>query len=226
MLRKCDRQLGFAGVMGGANISAVPLNMVALRLLIEAPDSRSGLAARVKDEFSSAGWSRSAVHNACDRLVARGWVRPMDRDAGREVVRLEVTRRGHSHFEQWRRREVRGQLRDNVSARIRLCRSMEELCDLVVWLRMQEDSCDDDQAEAKERLLVHSHRAGRRRGVAGGSFAAMREEFALVDEVVHWELEANRINRLRQKIEAWLAVKEPAGARETEEPGDGRAVVS
>jgi DNA-binding PadR family transcriptional regulator len=212
--------------MGGASISAVPLGMVALRLLIEEPDSRSGLAARVKDEFASARWSPSAVHNACNRLVAHGWVRPMDRDVGREVVRLEATRGGREHYEQWRRCEARGRLRDNVSAGIRLCRNAAEVHDLVVWLRAQEDICDDDQAEAKERLLVHGHRAGRRRGVTGGDFASAREELALVDEVVHWELEAERICRLRQKLEAWLAGREPAGAGETEESGDGRAAVS
>lgn len=208
--------------MGGASISA-PLSMVALRLLIEEPDSRSGLAARVKDEFASAGWSRSAVHNACDRLVTSGWVRPMDRDVGREVVRLEATDCGRAHYEQWRRGEARGGVRDNVSARLRLCRSAEEMRDLVVWLRTQEDICDDDQAEAKERLLVHAHRAGRRRGVADGDFASAREELALVDEVVHWELEADRISRLREKLEAWLSGIEPVDARKTEEPGHGRA---
>lgn len=212
--------------MGGANVSTVPLSMVVLRLLIEEPDSRSGLNARVKDEFVSARWSRSAVYNACNRLVACGRVRPMDCDAGRKVVRLEVTRDGRTHYEQWQRGETRRQLRDNISTRVRLCHSVEELRDLAVWLRMQEDGCDDDQAEAKERLLVHIHRVGRSRGVAGRDFVAACEELALVDEVVHWELEADRINRLRQKIEAWLAAVEPAGARETEAHGHGRAAAS
>lgn len=219
-------QLGFVAIMGGSSLSVVPLNVVVLRLMIEEPDSRSGLTARVRDEFASARWSRSAVHNTCDRLVAAGHARPLDRDVGREVVRLEATRAGRAYYEEWRRGAASRRLRDDVSARIRLCRGPEEACDLVVWLRMQEDSCDEEQADAKERLMVHTHRVGRRRGVDIDDFAAVREEWALVDEVVRWEFEADRISRLRQNLEAWLADVKPASAGETEEPGCGRSAAS
>lgn len=218
------RQLGFVAIMGGSSLSTVPLNMVVLRLMIEEPDSRSGLTARVKHEFASARWSRSAVHNACDRLVLAGRARPLDRDVGRDVVRLEATRDGRAYYEKWRRDTARGRLRDNVSARIRLCRSPEEARDLVVWLRMQEDSCDEEQAGAKESLMVHTHRVRRRRGGDRDDFAAVREEWALVDEVVRWEFEADRISRLRQNVEAWL-LENLVGA-EMEEPGRGRSAAS
>jgi hypothetical protein len=200
--------------------------MVVLRLLIEEPDSSSGLSARIRDEFASARWSRSAVPQACKRLHERGLVRPLDRDLGREVVRLETTVRGRAHYEHWQRGDLRGRLRDNVSTRLRLCGSVAEARELAVWLRLCEDGCDDQQADAKERLLVHAHRMGRRRAATGDDFVAMREELALIDEVVHWELEAERICKLRTKLEEWLASIEPVSAGEMEEPGDGRAFVS
>jgi DNA-binding PadR family transcriptional regulator len=168
-------------------------SMAILGLLIQQPDTASGLALRIAEEFHSARWSRSVAHNALPSLAKQGFVRLTEKGAKDSLDRYEVTREGVEEFRGWLRVSVAvpPALRDALHAKLALVGD-EDLPWLVEAIEDQEESCRREAEKAQSRL-----NEARRQGQLGNRARSAM----MTDEVVLWTQSANRLKRLREDLE-------------------------
>jgi DNA-binding PadR family transcriptional regulator len=167
--------------------------MAILGLLIQQPNTPSGVARRITEEFPRTQWSRSIAHNTLPSLAKQGFVRLIEKGAKDSLDRYEVTREGVAEFRGWLRESVAvpPALRDVLHAKLALVGD-EDLPWLVESIKDQERSCMQQAERAQSRL-----NEARRDGLLGS-----RARSAMMsDEVVLWSQAAGRLQRLREDLE-------------------------
>lgn len=110
-------------------------SMVVLGLLIDSPDTPSGVRERLKQDFAAMRFSRSVVYTAANRLKRDGSVQVVEGDEGRRAARLRATEEGVASFTSWLYTESSQPLpwRDATRMRLWLCRDLDDLRKRIAW---------------------------------------------------------------------------------------------
>jgi DNA-binding PadR family transcriptional regulator len=168
-------------------------SMAILGLLIQRPDTASGVALRLTEEFPRTQWSRSIAHNTLPSLAKQGFVRLVEKGSRGSLDRYEATKEGVEEFRGWLRESVAvaPALRDVLHATLALVGD-EDLPWLVKAIKDQEESCRQQAEQAQRRR----NEARRRRLLGSRARNAM-----MIYEVVLWSQTANRLKRLRKDLE-------------------------
>jgi DNA-binding PadR family transcriptional regulator len=187
-------------------------SMAILGLVVQRTDTVNSLGARLVERFPHAQWSRSVAHNSLPNLEKQGLVRMVERGAERALDRYEATDEGIEEFRDWLRTSSAAPLalRDAVHAKLELA-DEEDVPDLILAIREEEEACAREFAAASSRLNVEWQLkrlgspsvAGRpRNGTGNGTDLGGRVRRALMtDEAMLWGMRARRLRRLRQELE-------------------------
>lgn len=193
--------------------------MAILGLVVQKTDTVNGLGARLVERFPHAQWSRSVAHNSLPSLEKQGLVRMIEQGAERALDRYEATDEGVEEFRDWLRTSSAAPLalRDAVHAKLEFAEE-EDVPDLILAIREEEEACAREFAAASSRLNVEWQlkRLGPADGAEHlGNAAALggRVRRALMtDEAMLWGMRARRLRRLRRELEDSVEdVDEPGG---------------
>jgi DNA-binding PadR family transcriptional regulator len=169
-------------------------SMAILGLLIQRPDTASGVALRLTEEFPRTQWSKSIAHNTMPSLARQGFVRLVEKGPKDSKDLYEATREGVEEFRGWLRESVAvvPVLRDVLHATLALIGD-EDLPWLVEAIKDQEESC---RQQAEQALLRRNE--ARRQGLLRKS----RPRNAMMTyEVTLWSQASHRLARLRKDLE-------------------------
>jgi DNA-binding PadR family transcriptional regulator len=177
-------------------------SMAILGLVVQKTDTVNGVGTRLVERFPHGQWSRSVAHNSLPSLEKQGLVRLVEQGAERALDRYEATPDGIEEFRDWLRTSSAAPLalRDAVHAKLELA-GEEDVPDLIVAIREEEQACAQEFAAASARLNLEWQR--KRLGTHdGASDLSGRVRSALMtDEAMLWGMRARRLRRLRRELE-------------------------
>jgi DNA-binding PadR family transcriptional regulator len=197
--------------------------MAILGLVVQKTDTVNSLGARLVERFPHAQWSRSVAHNSLPSLEKQGLVRLVDHGAERALDRYEATDAGVEEFREWLRASSAAPLalRDAVHAKLELAEE-EDVPDLIVAIREEEEACAREFAAASSRLNVEWQlkRLGPANDGAGPrqsppDLRGRVRRALMTDEAMLWGMRARRLRRLRRELEDTLEDGDELGS------GDG-----
>jgi DNA-binding PadR family transcriptional regulator len=191
-------------------------SMAILGLVVKQTDTVNSLGARLVARFPHAQWSRSVAHNSLPSLEKQGLVRMVDRGAERALDRYEATDEGIEEFRDWLRTSSAAPLalRDAVHAKLEFAEE-EDVPDLILAIREEEEACAREFAAASSRLNVEWQlkRLGppgeSERGSSDAEVGGRVRRALMTDEAMLWGMRAMRLRRLRRELED--SVEEPEG---------------
>jgi DNA-binding MarR family transcriptional regulator len=178
--------------------------MAVLALVVQQPDTRSKVAARLAQEFAHAGWSRSAAYGNLDSLERQGLVRKAAHGGRASCVLYEVTVKGAAVSARW----VCGSdaklpvARDVVHGRLRFS-APEVLPAIIEALRAEQEHCAKEYGRAHGEAAQARWSPVSRREHAPGCGAEIAR-FLIADEAAFWGALAQRRQRLREQLENLL----------------------
>jgi hypothetical protein len=202
-----------------------------LGLVIEQPDSASGLGKRLVERFRAAQFTRSTAHNALTRLARADLVRAVAEDgapaggsAPAEEHRWEATPLGVEHFRGWLRScsSAAPALREELQAKVEFC-GPGDLPHLIEAIGAEERACASMFAAAQGRLSEADLIAPRHSSEVS-RWAAAVHRAVLRDEAAMWGMRFKRLERLRARLEELGGAAVPAAPDAAEEPPHGVAV--
>src|ERR1700688_4133359 len=119
--------------MATPRTSDITAGMAILGLLIEKPDTVAGMALGLKDEYPSAGWQRSIVHNTLRSLVEQRLIRRIERGSSASWHWCEATAGGEEEFALWLRESAAEPppMRDALLAKLKYVRGPDQLAVIV-----------------------------------------------------------------------------------------------
>lgn len=196
--------------MGQARKSSASTRMLVLGLLLEAPDTPSGIAGRMKERFASARLAQSNAHNLIKRLRREGLVSVVEGDEGRPAARIKVTDEGVTHFDAWMCAAVNSlpDLRDPTLMRLALCRNTADMRIMTETIAQEEELCDDAHLQARTKAQVIAERL-QRRGNAASDWRTKLECAILTHEAGVWLQRARGLHGIRKAAEQ--VIREKAG---------------
>lgn len=164
--------------------------MAILGLVIKRPDTASGVALRLTEEFPRAQWTKSIAHNTLPSLAKQGFVRLVEKGS---KDRYEATKEGVEEFRGWLRESVTvaPALRDVLHATLALIGD-EDIPWMVDAIKDQEESCRRQSEQAQLR-----RNEARREGL----LRSRPRNAMMTYEVVLWSQTARRLERLRKDLE-------------------------
>ncbi len=168
--------------------------MAILGLVIKRPDTVSGVALRLTEEFPRTQWTRSIAHNALPSLAKQGFVRLVEKGSNKDSKdRYEATKAGVEEFRGWLRESVAvaPALRDVLHATLALIGD-EDIPWMVEAIKDQEESCRRQSEQAQLR-----RNEARREGL----LRSRPRNAMMTYEVVLWSQTARRLERLRKDLE-------------------------
>ncbi|HVR04437.1 MAG TPA: hypothetical protein VMS02_00230 [Solirubrobacteraceae bacterium] len=183
--------------------------MAVLGLLIEQPDTGSGLAVRLDELFPRARWPRNVVHNTVPGLLRQGLIRVTSRHASDTVSPngYEATEDGVAEFRRWIRASAAlpPMLRDELQGKLEFS-TEDDLRVLVDELSVLETACaaefatarnlQDQASRMRQRMAKHGRRP---------DWARRIRELRLADEAIVWGQRGTRLKEVREHIEDVLA---------------------
>jgi len=174
-----------------------------LGLLIQQPDTVSGVASRLRETFPTGSWSRSIAHNGVPSLEKQGFVRPVEQGSEGSPNRYEATSAGADAFREWLRAslEVPLALLDALQLKLGLAGD-EDLPYLAVAVREQEEV----SARQSEAAQLRLNQARRRQPPLRTGQSAM-----MIYEVAVWSQARSRLQRLRKALEGEDDAVPPGG---------------
>jgi DNA-binding PadR family transcriptional regulator len=169
-------------------------SMAILGLLIQRPDTASGVALRLTEEFPRTQWAKSLAYNTLPSLAKQGFARLIEKGPKDSKDRYEATKEGIDEFRGWLRESVAvaPALRDVLHATLALVGD-EDLPWLVDAIKDQEESCRQQAEQAQRR-----RNEAKRKGLLGKS---RPRDAMMTYEVVLWSQTAGRLKRLRKDLE-------------------------
>jgi DNA-binding PadR family transcriptional regulator len=182
-------------------------SMAILGLVVQRADTVNSLGARLVERFPHAQWSRSVAHNSLPNLEKQGLVRMVEQGVERALDRYEATDEGIEEFRDWLRTSSAAPLalRDAVHAKLELA-DEEDVPDLILAIREEEEACAREFAAASSRLNVEwqlkrlgSPSNGHPRN--GTDLGGRVRRALMTDEAMLWGMRARRLRRLRQELE-------------------------
>jgi len=198
--------------MAGVRKSAVHARMLVLGLLMDGPDTPSGVAARMRERFASARLAQSNAQTVIKRMQRNGLVSLVEGDEGRPAARIEATKRGHAKFDSWLRASWNNlpELRDPTLIRLALCRDIADLRMMGEVIAREEELCDSAQLDARTRANVKQERLSRH-AKSGYDWRTDVECTLLIDEAAFWTHRARRLHRLGEALKDILDRMEESG---------------
>jgi hypothetical protein len=184
-----------------------------LGLVIEQSDSASDLGKRLVERFSSAQFTRSAVHNALKRLVGQGLVMRVERASGsQEAAHYEATSRGVLHFSTWLQESTSAAppLREELQAKVEFCAPCE-LPRLIDAVCAEEEACASMFAAAQGRVS-EAELIGTSRASDAERWSILTRTAMLRDEAAMWGMRFKRLERLHARLEELRAEARRCGA--------------
>jgi DNA-binding PadR family transcriptional regulator len=194
--------------MSSSRTGELSASMAVLCLVIQQPDTVSGVGVRMAKQFPDAGWSRNSAHGNLPSLAKQGLVRvtkqgPPDT---RSLDRYEATSEGVAHVRRWIRESaaVPPVLRDSVQAKLEFS-GREDLLGLIQTIREEEHACALRYAAAhacdiKAQQLRRRQRSRGRRP----DLEEMLRDVKIADEAALWGLIVKRLKDLRENLEEVL----------------------
>lgn len=181
--------------------SGVSARMLVLGLLMESPDTPSGVAARLKERFASARLAQSNAHNVIKRMQREGLVSIVEGDEGRPAARIEATEAGAIQFEGWMRATWNKvpELRDPTAMRLAMCRDLRDLRMMSDAIAREEELCDDAHLDARTKAHVKQERL-LRAGESSYEWRTAVEYLLLIDEAAFWAHRARRLHRIHDEL--------------------------
>jgi DNA-binding PadR family transcriptional regulator len=198
-----SKQVRYDSAAMSALISGDPTpRMMVLGLVVQEPDSVAGVARRLADQFASARFPKTSAHNNLPSLARDGYVRLVRRGEKASLDRYEATVKGVELLRGWlRRTELPPAIRDVVQCKLELLQR-EDLAALVEIMREEEDAYTSAHDIAHSRML-REQRSRRARGGPGDWQTRLRA-VQTKDEANLWGLMSQRLERLREELEALL----------------------
>jgi DNA-binding PadR family transcriptional regulator len=197
--------------------------MAILGLVVQRTDTVNSLGVRLVERFPHAQWSRSVAHNSLPSLEKQGLVRLVDHGGERALDRYEATDAGVEEFREWLRASSAAPLalRDAVHAKLELAEE-EDVPDLIVAIREEEEACAREFAAASSRLNVEWQlkrlgpaNDGADPGRSPPDLRGRVRRALMTDEAMLWGMRARRLRRLRRELEDTLEDGDELGS------GDG-----
>jgi len=184
----------------GGELSA---SMAVLGLVIDQPDSVSGVSRRLADRFPHARFARNSAHNNLPSLHRQGLVRLIAEGEQRSLDRYEATQKGRDRFRQSLRESSVAvpAVRDAMRARLEHVSDEADLLAVIAAIGEQEQACRAEYAAAHGRLRA-AERARRAPGASAGDWRDAVRRALMVDEAVLWGTRAQRMQRLRESLRA------------------------
>jgi DNA-binding PadR family transcriptional regulator len=183
--------------------SATASIMVVMGLLIDSPDTPSGVAARLREDFGAMRFSRSVVYTAANRLKREGLVRVMEGDEKRRAARLCATEQGVESFTEWLYAETSLPLpwRDATRMRLWLCRDLDDLRKRIDEINEEIRTCKDAQSRAHKCLLRAQRGETWRRGQPKRSWRTTLDCELYGDEIAYWVHREQDLYALQNKLQ-------------------------
>jgi len=214
--------------------------MMVLGLVVRQPDTVSGVARRLADEFASAQFPKSSAYTNIPALQREGYLRLLEHGAEPSLDRYEATPAGVEHLRGWvRRSNPSPALRDALQGKLDFI-ELADLGALIQEVREQERTHRSACEAAHARLLQEQET--RRRIRARGKPIDWRTRLRGIqtqDELALWGTMIQRLEQLRESLEQLLqeiavegmndaarsrsesgAARETSAARETGAAGD------
>jgi DNA-binding PadR family transcriptional regulator len=191
-----------------STLGDLPVSMAILGLLVEQPDTGSGLGARLDARFPRGAWPRNAVHGALPGLLREDAIRVVSQHPSdkRSLHGYEATDCGVAKLRDWIRTSVTlpPSLRDELQGKL-LFATEDDLRVLVGELSILETACVAEYAAARNRRDQASRLRQRLTKQGRPPGWAMRiREVQLADEAIVWGQRVKRLQELREHIEDLL----------------------
>jgi DNA-binding PadR family transcriptional regulator len=179
--------------------------MMVLGLVVRQPDTVSGVARRLADEFASAQFPKSSAYTNMPALRREGYLRLVEHGAESSLDRYEATPAGVEHLRGWvRRSNPSPALRDALQGKLDFL-ELEELGALIHEVREQERTYRSACEAVHARLLQEQET--RRRIRARGKPIDWRTRLRSIqtqDELALWGTMIQRLEQLRESLEQLL----------------------
>lgn len=178
-------------------------SMAILGLLIQQPDTISGVGVRLTETFPTASWSRSIAHNGIPSLKKQGLVRLVEEGAKASLGRYEATPQGADAFRGWLRASLAVPLAllDALQLKLGLAGD-EDLPYLALAVKEQEEV----SARQSEAAQLRLNQARRKQPSLSRAQSAM-----MIYEVAVWSQARSRLHRLREALEGEADAGPPGG---------------
>jgi DNA-binding PadR family transcriptional regulator len=176
--------------------------MMVLGLVVRQPDTVSGVARRLADEFASAQFPKSSAYTNIPALQREGYLRLVEHGPESSLDRYEATSAGIEHLRGWvQRSNPSPALRDALQGKLDFL-ELEDLGALIQEVREQERTHRAACEAAHARLLQEQET--RRRIRARGKSIDWRIQLRGIqtqDELTLWGTMIQRLEQLRESLE-------------------------
>lgn len=175
--------------------------MAILGLLIERPDSISGVKLRLDESFPSADWGPSIAHSSMSSLVDQGYVRPV-KGSGSSLDPYAATPDGVERFKAWLGEfsTTPPFVRDALRAKLRFIADEDDLAAVVRAIGEQEEACFEAAEAARSRLRKAIWR-GQLGPARGTGWKSRLQSAMMTDEAGLWGDMGKRLKRFREDLE-------------------------
>jgi hypothetical protein len=196
------RSVGFAAMAGWGEIGS---RMLVLGLLIERPDTPSGVAGRLKSRFGVAQFSSNLAHTVTRRLTDDGLLQVMEGDENRRAARSCPTGDGVACFAEWLHERSSGPppVRDATRMRLWLCRDLADVRRRVLEIDVEIKDCEREQESAHAELLA-AQRLQELRSANKRDWRAARDAVMLADQMAYWVDRGKELYTLRENLHELL----------------------
>lgn len=190
--------------------------MAILGLLVQEPDTLSGVGTRLAELFPRAHWQRNAVHNTMPSLEKQRLVRLVSRGAEPGLDRYEATEEGIACFQEWLSQSTRlpPSMRDAFQGRLPFV-ERDELVALIETVRQSEAAYGIECAAAQGR--VKAVMRSMRRSPASTDWRTKLRFVQCGDESMLLGLMFRRLQKLADELERLLEEEQPAAGHAAQE---------
>jgi len=188
--------------MSRARVGELSASMAILGLVIERPDSISGVGRRLVERFPQAGFARNAAHNNMPSLHRQGLLHVLEGRGPSSLDRYEASPQGVERFREWMRdsQAALPVLRDALRATLEYIAEEADVVALLEAVRVQEEACLAEY-EASHTRLRAEQRAGRLSPRDQSDWHTAIHNALMTDEVMLWGTRAMRLKRLRESLQ-------------------------
>jgi DNA-binding PadR family transcriptional regulator len=179
--------------------------MMVLGLVVQRPDTVSGIARRLNDQFASARFSKATAYVRMPALADQGLLRMVKAGPPGEPTldRYEATRKGVAYFRKWlRSTELPPIIRDALQCKLGFLQR-DDLQDLIRLVNEEEGAYTAAYAIARGRVLREQRSRRIKKGKPAGYDARMGS-IRNRDEAALWGFMSKRLERLGEELEELL----------------------
>lgn len=185
-----------------AEYGGLTASMATLAVFARSSNTLAGAATELV-EWPGAHWERNVAHKHVPALVKKGMLRRTARGKVKSLDRYEITRKGDLHRRALLHSRAAGPAaveRDTAVAKIALCRSLEEVLDVIDSLHAEEELFERAYVEAHKRS-TEARRARIREPERANDLCARLGDIGIAAEARLWDLTSKHLQRAREELE-------------------------